>query len=48
MENKKQKVTKEWYEKIANSYLVSRNNPKPTYEEHVELKQEYLNRRNEK
>jgi hypothetical protein len=48
MENKKNKVTKEWYEKIANSYLVRTFNPKPAYEEHVKLKQEYLNRRNEK
>jgi hypothetical protein len=45
MENKKHKVTKEWYEKIANSYLVRTYNKKPSYEEHVKLKQWYLEQR---
>jgi hypothetical protein len=45
MENKKHKVTKEWYEKIANSYLVRTFNKKPSYEEHVKLKAEYLKKR---
>jgi hypothetical protein len=47
MENKKHKVTKEWYEKIANSYLVKTFNPKLSYEEHVKLKDKYLKARGE-
>jgi hypothetical protein len=45
MENKKHKVTKEWYEKIANSYLVRTFNPKIGFEEHLKLKQWYLDQR---
>jgi hypothetical protein len=45
MENKKHIMTKEWYEKIANSDLVKRYNPKPEWSEHVKLKTEYLKKR---
>ena len=45
MENKKHKVTKEWYEKIANSDLTRKYNPKPSWNEHVNLKKTYLKKR---
>jgi hypothetical protein len=45
MENKKYIMTKEWYEKIANSDLAKRYNEKPSWEEHVKLKQWYLDQR---
>lgn len=48
MENKKYIMTKEWYEKIANSDLAKRYNPKPEWSDHVKLKAEYLKRRGEK
>jgi hypothetical protein len=38
MENKKHKVTKEWYEKIANSYLVRTFNPKNKFRGTFEVK----------
>jgi hypothetical protein len=46
MENKI--MTKEWYEKIANSDLAKRYNEKPSWEEHVKLKATYLKGRGEK
>jgi hypothetical protein len=48
MENKNHIMTKEWYEKIANSDLAKRYNEKPSWEEHVKLKADYLKRRGEK
>jgi hypothetical protein len=48
MENKKHIMTKEWYEKIANSDLAKRYNPKMSFEDHVKLKAAYLKRRGEK
>jgi hypothetical protein len=45
MENKKHIMTKEWYEKIANSDLAKRYNPKISWSEHVKLKQWYLDQR---
>lgn len=48
MENKKQIMTKEWYEKIANSDLGKRYNPKISWSEHVKMKKAYLERRGEK
>jgi hypothetical protein len=45
MENKKQIMTKEWYEKIANSDLAKRYNPKLEWKDHVKLKAEYLKKR---
>lgn len=45
MENKKHIMTKEWYEKIANSDLAKRYNPKMSFEEHTKLKQWYLDQR---
>jgi hypothetical protein len=47
MENKKHKVTKEWYEKIANSYLVRTFNPKMSFED-WQKKAEYLKRRGDR
>ena len=45
MENKKHKVTKEWYEKIANSDLARKYNPKMSFEEREKKKAEYLRKR---
>jgi hypothetical protein len=45
MENKKHIMTKEWYEKIANSDLAKRYNPKQSFEDHLKLKAEYLKKR---
>jgi hypothetical protein len=45
MENKKHIMTKEWYEKIANSDLAKRYNPKQSFEDHVKMKAEYLKKR---
>jgi hypothetical protein len=46
MENKKYIMTKEWYEKITNSHLAKRYNPKISWSEHVKLKKWYLDQRN--